>query len=439
LGLPRGEGKGLPPIPVGNRRAEAVLGQDDRDHQGNYAREAPVAPMVPVAVRKTPSKVSASSYNNNNNNNNVRSNNQFDADGFPIVTKTSTSTATSNSSSSSESDRSGLPRSHGTFALPTVPQTPAFSDEVQAGLLNRAATGPTLRERFETDAGSMGYVPVNDYQRPGLGFGGKDGISSTRSEWRETGGMPLIQDHQLTSPRQLAPYMIPDTNAIAEESRRFVTAQSKVGRLEPNQIGSHSHTTTGQRDVGLATAGSLQSVNSAYVPIREYAFHPSPPGATEPSTEHIQRHLALLSNSFDHSRMSRIGASKPGKYVPLIPGIPVSTTERDRELTNQREGLVGRIAREETVAERSGGRGVKAKNGLDERSVEVFRRAGWESKVGVLDTVDVKTRVLEPVIQVGLRETSVQDHADSDPFHTSSGLIGTRGHLRDRGVRAHDL
>jgi hypothetical protein len=377
----RGEGKGLPPIP-------GVSGRDDRDH-AQHARE-PVA-----AAQRTPSKVPASSRN-------VGSvgNNQFDADGFPIVPKTS-------SSSSSSKSESGLPRSHGTFALPTVPQTPAFSDEVQAGLLDRSVGGgsapaPGLRERFELDAGSMGYIPVDEH-RHGLGFGGKDD-SEKPAEWREIGSGPLIKQHQLTSPRQLAPYKVTDPNVIAEESRRFVTAQSKVGRLEPNHIGTVARG-QGERDGELATAGSTQSAHSAYIPIREYAFHPSPPGATDPSPEHIQRHLALLSNSFTHSRMSRIGAgaSKPGKYTPLIPGIPVSTTERDRELINQREGLVSRIAREEAVAERSGVRGIKAKNGLDERSVEVFKQAGWESKVGVLDTVDVKSRVLEPVIQVGRR------------------------------------
>lgn len=383
----RGEGKGLPPIP-------GVSGRDERDH-AQHARE----PVVPVAAaQRTPSKVSPSSRN-------VGSvgNNQFDADGFPIVPKTS-------SSSSSSKSESGLPRSHGTFALPTVPQTPAFSDEVQAGLLDRSVGGgsapaPGLREKFELDAGSMGYIPVEDH-RHGLGFGGKDvaGSSEKTAEWREIGSGPLIKQHQLTTPRQLAPYKVTDPNVIAEESRRFVTAQSKIGRLEPNHIGTVARG-QGERDGELATAGSTQSALSAYIPIREYAFHPSPPGATDPSPEHIQRHLALLSNSFTHSRMSRIGAgaSKPGKYTPLIPGIPVSTTERDRELINQREGLVSRIAREEAVAERSGARGIKAKNGLDERSVEVFKQAGWESKVGVLDTVDVKSRVLEPVIQVGCR------------------------------------
>jgi hypothetical protein len=380
----RGEGKGLPPIP-------GVSGRDDRDH-AQHARE----PVVPVAAaQRTPSKVPASSRTAGNNN-------QFDADGFPTVSKTS-------SSSSSSKSESGLPRSHGTFALPTVPQTPAFSDEVQAGLLDRSVGGgsapaPGLRERFELDAGSMGYIPVDDH-RHGLGFGGKDGIAGSSekpAEWREIGSGPLIKQHQLTTPRQLAPYKVTDPNVIAEESRRFVTAQSKVGRLEPNHIGTVARG-QGQHDGELAIAGSTQSAHSAYIPIREYAFHPSPPGATDPSPEHIQRHLALLSNSFTHSRMSRIGAgaSKPGKYTPLIPGIPVSTTERDRELINQREGLVSRIAREEAVAERSGARGIKPKNGLDERSVEVFKQAGWESKVGVLDTVDVKSRVLEPVIQVG--------------------------------------
>lgn len=386
----RGEGKGLPPIP-------GVSGRDDRDH-AQHARE-PVA-----AAQRTPSKVPASSRNVANNNNN----NQFDADGFPIVPKTS-------SSSSSSKSESGLPRSHGTFALPTVPQTPAFSDEVQAGLLDRSVGGSApaagLRERFELDAGSMGYIPVEDH-RHGLGFGSKDGTagsSEKTAEWREIGSGPLIKQHQLTTPRQLAPYKVTDPNVIAEESRRFVTAQSKVGRLEPNHIGTVARG-QGERDGELATAGSTQSALSAYIPIREYAFHPSPPGATDPSPEHIQRHLALLSNSFTHSRMSRIGAgaSKPGKYTPLIPGIPVSTTERDRELINQREGLVSRIAREETVAERSGARGIKPKNGLDERSVEVFKQAGWESKVGVLDTVDVKSRVLEPVIQVGCRGACVR-------------------------------
>jgi hypothetical protein len=415
----RGEGKGLPPIP-------GVSGRDDRDH-AQHARE-PVA-----AAQRTPSKVPASSRN-------VGSvgNNQFDADGFPIVAKTS-------SSSSSSKSESGLPRSHGTFALPTVPQTPAFSDEVQAGLLDRSVGGsapaPGLRERFELDAGSMGYIPVDDH-RHGLGFGSKDvaGSSEKPAEWREIGSGPLIKQHQLTTPRQLAPYKVTDPNVIAEESRRFVAAQSKVGRLEPNHIGTVARG-QGERDGEFATAGSTQSALSAYIPIREYAFHPSPPGATDPSPEHIQRHLALLSNSFTHSRMSRIGAgaSKPGKYTPLIPGIPVSTTERDRELINQREGLVSRIAREEAVAERSGARGIKPKNGLDERSVEVFKQAGWESKVGVLDTVDVKSRVLEPVIQVGRCGACVWTaNAGPDPLRFLDSA-GTRRYHRDRGLRAHDL
>ena len=236
---------------------------------------------------------------------------------------------------------------------------------------------------------------------------------------------PLIQDHQLVAPRQLAPYAIPDARAVQEESRRFIASQSRASRAEPNQVGTL--TTSGQRDQGLSTAGSIQSANTAYLPVREYTFHPSPPGATEPSAEHIQRHLALLSQSFNHSRMSKVGATKPGRYVPLIPGIPVSTTDRDRELTNQREGVVSRIAREESVSERSGARGVKAKNGLDERSVEVFKRAGWESKVGVLDTVDVRTRVMEPVIQVRTSGSIAEIQVLFTDFSPMTHRVGTRG------------
>lgn len=370
----RGEGKGLPPIPQphgGRERSE-----DDRHHA--HAR-APVAAQMPS---------SRAQYEGQ----------KFDSDGFPIINHNNTTAAqktglghvssNTSTSTSSESDRSGLPRSHGTFALPTVPQTPAFSDEVQAGLLNRVSAGPTLRERFGTDVGAMGYVPVNDRREVRV-----NDVEQS-SEWRETRMRPLVQDHQLTSPRQLAPFAVHDPRTVQEESRRFVASQSRITRGEANQVGIVG------REQRLATAGSIQSTETAYLPVREYTFHPAPPGATEPSTEHINRHLALLGQSFNPAQLRKTGAARPGKYTPLIPGIPVSTTERDRELINQREGLVGRIAAHEATAERSGARGVKAKNGLDERSVDVFRRAGWENKVGVLDTVDVRSRVLEPVIQV---------------------------------------
>jgi hypothetical protein len=353
---------------------------------------------------------------------------EFDADGFPLTTTTTTgshahSSSKPTGSNNPESHRhasalastagspTSIPRSQGTFALPTVPQTPAFSEEVQAGLLDRrvgagagagAGVGGLLEQQQQQPGtvgipsrGSsmidgpavMGYVPVHERLEESSRLVDARGInshSSSRSyECREATVGPFETHHDLTSPRQLAPYPVPDKNLAMQESRQFVTEQSRA--------------VSGATDNSRSPAVHYP----AYSATREYTFHPSPPGAEQPSNSHLNHHLQLVQASLfspqSAGRLRTVGASKPGRYVPLIPGVPVTTDQRDRELVSQREGLVNGIVRVET-----GRQGAKPVRGLDERSVEVFKRAGWESRVGVLDTVDVRTRVLEPVIQVSV-------------------------------------
>ena len=371
------EKKDLPPIPRGG----------DAGHHG-----------LPSTPRKTAGPTSG----------------EFDADGFPLAATGSHSRSLSKSTGSNAAEHrhgSGLastagsptsiPRSQGTFALPTVPQTPAFSEEVQAGLLDRRAGAgagglqqqpgtvgiPSRGSSMMNEPAVMGYVPVRERLEENSKLITARGVESSGTsgsyDCREAKVGPFEVDHDLTSPRQLAPYPVPDKNLAMQESRKFVTEQSRAVSKKDDSRSPAVH-------------------YPAYSATREYNFHPSPPGAEQPSHSHLNHHLQLVQASLfspqSAGRLRTVGASKPGRYVPLIPGVPVTTDQRDRELVSQREGLVNGIVRVET-----GRQGLKPVRGLDERSVEVFKRAGWESRVGVLDTVDVRTRVLEPVIQVSVR------------------------------------
>lgn len=143
------------------------------------------------------------------------------------------------------------------------------------------------------------------------------------------------------------------------------------------------------------TSQSSGAVNPAFVASRSYSYNPFPPPADLSEHQlHIAKHLPLL-EPLIFQPTHRLARTQPGKVKPLEATPPVSTLERDRVLDQQRERLAGKIAWSETVARQAGLRAPPP----DERTLEIFDRAGWSDRVGVRDTLDVHTRVLPPVIQ----------------------------------------
>ena len=292
------EKKDLPPIPRGG----------DEGHHG-----------LPSTPRKNESRHTGPTSG------------EFDADGFPLAATGSHSRSLSKSTGSNLEHRHGsglastaasptsIPRSQGTFALPTVPQTPAFSEEVQAGLLDRRAGGGQLQQQQQqqlpgtvgipsrgssmiNDPAVMGYVPVRERLEENSKLVSTRGVESSGTsgsyDCREAKVGPFEVNHDLTSPRQLAPYPVPDQNLAMQESRKFVTEQSRAVNATDNSRSPVVH-------------------YPAYSATREYTFHPSPPGAETPSNSHLNHHLLLVQASLfcpqSAGRLRTVGASKPGR------------------------------------------------------------------------------------------------------------------------------
>lgn len=283
----------------------------------------------------------------------------FDRDGFPV--------------GQDVKRKNSIPRSKGTYTLPSVPKTGGLMDEVAAGLRDtsksRSASHPTSQAVTTTQDRHTGSTPL---------------------QWRQASIAPLDNNHNLASPQTLFPYTAPNIEEQYRENRAFVRDQSILDPAKRKAAGITS----------FATNPTRAAPNPSYIASRQYSFTPfGSETAQQESEAHLQKHLALLQGKlFAPQQNARFIA--PGKILPMqTTGPVVEPRERDRILRHQREQLVGRIAQNEKIAEREGQRAVKAQNGIEERTMEIFGRAGWNDRLGVLDTVDVRTKILEPVVQ----------------------------------------
>jgi hypothetical protein len=346
---------------------------------------------------------------------------QFDADGFPISHTNSlhSNNTTTDPIVPGRARKNSIPRSYKTFDLPVVEKSTPFSSEVAAGLENRAGKGSSTRgQQVEargvkdrsilstgtgsgsvTGSGSGKGFALMSHEKEAMGYYSaslnglkeRDQIhSATRgAEWKDQHVRPIEMEHHLTQPLQILPVSLPNHDSILAESRQFIRGGSVGTKGEHTAAGNKIHSTV-----------ITGPTNPAYVASRAYSFNPSHEASEDEHQAHIAKHLALLQNKlFNPQATASYSAVRPGKILPLKAGPLVPLASRDETLLAQRDQLISHIVSSEQLAEKEGRRAHKGKDGLDERTIESFTRAGWEKRLGVLDTIDFKTRTLEPVIQ----------------------------------------
>lgn len=364
-----------------------------------------------------PTPPTGSSVNNKHKNAPSQSTGPYDADGFPVTPDKRTSSNgvsagdrklkdLSAPTSSSKRDSAAAARdssTHGSPSLPVIDKTPALSTEVAQGLVNRS-----VDSRMSRDPESMGYATsLSQLSRGDNAIRSGSGSSSSSSPWQDSTQPPVEEVHNLTQPPHLLPVPVPDHDQILEENRRFVTEQSMPPNKSSTLASTDPKTTVTPGDISstsTTTSSSPLGPNLAYVATRTYSFNPSPPDLTEDEHKgHLMKHLGLLQNKiFNPASQRAWSVTPPGKVLPLQTGPPVPTVQRDQTLTAQRKALIGQIVQQESADEKAGLRGPKLRDAVDPRLVDQFSRAGWKDRIGVQDTIDVKTRVLDPVIQVSL-------------------------------------
>lgn len=307
--------------------------------------------------------------------------------------------------------RGSIPRSPGKFALPTIPNTPlAESIERERELTAGGARGfgdkeevlrtPDEREGYrgfgekvDVDKGipaPKGYAATHLPPTASLSVTNNDG-SKSALVWSDGSRDQVIQkEHDLTPPQQLFPIAIPTAEEVIDGNYSIIPAKQTDQKLA-------------KVDRDGATI-SKKPWNPAYVATRVLSDHPYPPAATEAEcAAHLQRHLALLpATIFSPGSAHRAAHAKPGKARIFQAGPVVSAAARDVELDRQREDLIARLIKMEDEAIADNKRFEKAAllDSIRAEKLEAFEAAGWKNRLEIMDTVDITTTVLEPIIQV---------------------------------------
>lgn len=225
--------------------------------------------------------------------------------------------------------------------------------------------------------------------------------------WSDGSRDQVIQkEHDLTPPQQLFPIAIPTAEQVIDGNYSIIPTKDSERQLA--QV---------DRD---GNPVSRKPWNPAYVATRVLSDHPYPPAATEAECNaHLQRHLALLpATIFSPGSVHRAAHAKPGKARIFQAGPVVSAAARDVELDRQREDLIARLIRQEEEAIAANKRFEKAAllESIRAEKLQAFEAAGWKDRLEIMDTVDITTTVLEPIIQVSLSDSVTEFLAEHVPF-----------------------
>lgn len=307
--------------------------------------------------------------------------------------------------------RGSIPRSPGKFALPTIPNTPLAESiererELTLGGPQYQGREEVLRtpderegfrgigEKIEVEKGIKapeGYAAVHLPQTASVSVTSND-RSRSALIWSDGSRDQVVQrEHDLTPPRQLFPVAIPSAEEIMDGNYSIIPT-NKQSERQLERVGAD----------GIPI--SRKPWNPAYIATRVLSDHPYPPAATEAEcAAHLQRHLALMpATIFSPSSTHRAAHAKPGKARIFQAGPLVSAVARDVELDRQREDLIARLIQQEDQAVAANQRFEKAAllDSISSAKLSAFEAAGWQNRLEILDTVDITTTVLEPVIQV---------------------------------------
>ena len=314
---------------------------------------------------------------------------------------------------------SSLPRSQAQFSLPTIPPSPmdehgAVNSEMGAGGALACSSPPRLPSI-----------------RPLSGFGetdqGHDIKTTGWTEWTEAADIqPMEVSHELTPPPSLFPVSIPSF-PYDEDGARCAFDLPEGFKPIP-QV-----TTQQQQTVRTERHGvNVAPVNPAFVADHRYSIgipnrqrrSPSASGTDDAvHRAHIRKHLDLLEPRIFYvkprgrpmrtpSLTRRTNASSTGskgtKILPLKAGRAVPYEQAERELTRQRESLLEDIANSGRYPRGDASTALEtARDGkieIDPKKKLVFDSIGWTDRLGILDTVDMHTQYLEPVVQVSREE-----------------------------------
>ncbi|KAJ9096573.1 hypothetical protein QFC19_007105 [Naganishia cerealis] len=327
----------------------------------------------------------------------------------PGTTASNGATATNNTVGNVKR-RGSIPRSPGKFALPTIPNTPAAEalerereltlgggHEGQQEVLKTPDEREDYRgigERIATDRGipaPQGHAAA--YLPPTASISVmSDDRSKSALIWREGSREQVLhKDYDLSPPKPLFPITLPTADEIIDGDYSIIPSDKHQATRQLERTD----------DKGPITK---KPWNPAYIATRVLSDHPYPPEATEEEcAAHLQRHLALLpATIFSPASAHLASRAKPGKAMLLQAGPLVSAATRDAELDRQREELIGKLIKYEEEAVASDRRFEKAallESPLPEK-LWAFEQVDWKDRLGILDTVDITTTVLEPVIQV---------------------------------------
>ncbi|KAJ9121678.1 hypothetical protein QFC22_002298 [Naganishia vaughanmartiniae] len=305
--------------------------------------------------------------------------------------------------------RGSIPRSPGKFALPTIPNTPAAEALERERELTLGGGHEGNQEILRTPDEREGYRGIGEQIVAERGIQAPQGhaaaylpatssvavMSDDRSKsaliWRDGSQDQVInKKYDLSPPQPLFPITLPTADQVINGDYSIVPSEK------------HQPTRQLERSDGNATV-TKKPWNPAYVATRVLSDHPYPPAATEAEcAAHLQRHLALLPATIFSPASAHLAArAKPGRALTLQAGPLVAAAQRDVELDRQREELIGRLVQYEEEAVASNRRFEKAALLESPRPEKIwaFEQVGWKDRLEILDTVDITTTVLEPVIQ----------------------------------------
>ncbi len=298
-----------------------------------------------------------------------------------------------------------LPRSQAQYALPTVPQTPLDYNGSEEGMLAGTAHStstvpprlPAIERLSGLDVGNLGS-PDNDIPRD-------DARSVTHWTMAKV-DQPFEARHALTLPISLFPATVlpfPFDHTSAKMAYDLPQGFQAMQQVQRADISTSKTASARRAPVDLAfVADHYDSVGF-------------PRGRSSTSNEeehfaHLQKHLSLLSpRIFMASKLGHDSktSSKATKVVSLKASPVVPYQQAEAELSRQRDSLINSIVngdqyrRGDASAALMNAKGIGgSKLELDPRKKIVFDSIGWTERLGILDTVDVHTTYLEPVIQV---------------------------------------
>ncbi len=264
------------------------------------------------------------------------------------------------------------------------------------------------------------------------GFDDNDTAQRSRREWSEAdSSTALAKRHELIEPRTLFPIVVP-TFPFDEESAKTVDVLPEGYR--PIQVvrnrQSNAVSTSRQRP-----AQAVLSVDPAFVGSHFYSYGFPRRGEGSSSVDdefhqrHLQKHLRLLSpiifTATAHGRPARFqnrndlrgGVARRVEALRAGPVVPYYQAES--ELERQREALIAsivggsRFPRGHASAALLAG-GAANKLDVEHRKKVVFDSVGWTERLGILDTIDVHTQYLEPIIQVRTGDGDAREMSPAD-------------------------